>query len=65
MATRFAPVVGDTGATTERDMELPWYVAPAVILGKLYPEISIQKICKEDTAGLPPYLPKGDFLSLI
>ena len=40
-----------------QDLDMPWYTKPAVILGKLYPEISIKKIYSEET--LPPYLPKG------
>ncbi|XP_023346507.1 ets DNA-binding protein pokkuri [Eurytemora carolleeae] len=39
-----------------QDLDMPWYTKPAVILGKLYPEISIKKIYSEET--LPPYLPK-------
>ena len=44
-----------------QDLDMPWYTKPAVILGKLYPEISIKKIYSEET--LPPYLPKGKFLN--
>ena len=42
-----------------QDLDMPWYTKPAVILGKLYPEISIKKIYSEET--LPPYLPKGSY----